>query len=193
MLSTRRLLQSVWKRRGLTNTVVAAQKLTSVRGVTGTTASRPPAKAVVFDLGGVISASPFELFRQIERENDLKEDTFRATVKATGTNGSHARMERGEITTGEFPELFVEEYKQQWGITVDPTVIAKLISRLKELIAKPRQEVLDAAKMLANHGIKIAVLTNNYKEKDGLTWLPPGLTEIFDVVSVYVYHMIMNA
>ena len=184
MLSVRRLLQSAWKRHGLARTSGTGQAYISVRGVTSTTASRPPTKAVVFDLGGVISASPFELFRKIERENDLKEDTFRATVKATGTNGSHARMERGEITTGEFPELFVEEYRQQWGITVDPAVIVKLISCLKELIAKPRQEVLDAARMLSNHGIKVAVLTNNYKEKDGLTWLPPGLTEMFDVVSV---------
>ena len=183
MLSMRRLLQSAWKRRGVTNTGGAGRAFPSTRGVYGATNSnRPPAKAVVFDLGGVISACPFELFRQIERDNNLKEDTFRATVKAAGTNGSHAQLERGEITTGEFPVLFVEEYKQQWGVTVDPLVIATLISRLKELIAKPRQEVLDAAKTLASHGIKIAVLTNNYKEKDGLTWLPPGLTEVFDVV-----------
>ena len=182
MLSVRRLLQSAWKRRGLANTGGAGWTARSVYGATNSASNRPPAKAVVFDLGGVISACPFELFRQIERENNLKEDTFRATVKAAGTNGSHSQLERGEITTGEFPEMFVEEYKQHWGVTVDPSVIATLISRLKQLIAKPRQEVLDAAKTLASHGIKVAVLTNNYKEKDGLTWLPPGLTEVFDVV-----------
>ena len=132
----------------------------------------------MFDLRGVIS---FELFRQIEQENNLKEDTFRATV-----NGSHVQLERGEITTGEFPELFIEECKQHWSVTVDPSVIATLISPLKESIAKPRQEVLDAAKTLAGHGIKVAVLTNNYKEKDGLTWLPPGLTEVFDMVCLCV-------
>jgi len=190
MLCVRRLLQAAWRRRAFTQAGGASQKFSStataalattgyVRGASG---DRPPAKAVVFDLGGVISACPFELFRQIERENNLKEDTFRATVKAAGTEGSHAQLERGEITTAEFPKLFVEEYKQQWGISVDPAVIFELISRLKELIAKPRHEVLDAAKVLASHGIKVAVLTNNYKEKDGLTWLPPGLTDIFDEV-----------
>ena len=190
MFSVRRLLRSAWKKRCLTNTGGAGWAFPQSRGVHGATnGSRPPAKAVVFDLGGVISACPFELFRQIERENNLKEDTFRATVKAAGTSGSHARLERGEITTGEFPELFVEEYKQHWGVTVDPSVIAMLISRLKELIAKPRQEVLDAAKTLAGHGIKVAVLTNNYKEKDGLTWLPPGLTEVFDVVCLCVIYV----
>ena len=45
--------------------------------------------------------------------------------------------------------------------------------------------MLDAAKILAGHGIKVAVLTNNYKEKNGLTWLPPGLTDTFDVVCLY--------
>lgn len=186
MLCVRRLLQAtVWRRRGLTKVGGAGQAFSSTAaagGVSCATGGRPPVKAVVFDLGGVISACPFELFRQIERENNLKEDRFRATVKAAGTEGSHARLERGEITTAEFPKLFVEEYKQQWGISVDPAVIVELFSRLKELIAKPRQEVLDAAKMLASHGIKVAVLTNNYKEKDGLTWLPPGLTDIFDEV-----------
>ena len=67
-------------------------------------------------------------------------------------------------------------------VTVD---IATLISRLKELIAKPQQEVLDAARILAGHGIKVALLKNNYKDKNGLTWLPPGLTSIFDVVCLY--------
>ena len=28
-------------------------------------------------------------------------------------------------------------------------------------------------------------LKNNYKEKNGLTWLPPELTDIFDVVCLY--------
>ena len=185
MLSMRRVIQAAWRRRGLVKT--SGVGLTSARGGVSSATSKPPVKAVVFDLGGVISGCPFELFRQIERENNLKEDTFRTTAKVTGTDGSHARMERGEITTGEFPELFVEEYKQQWGVTVNPAVIVQLISRLKDLIAKPRQEVLDAAKMLANHGIKVAVLTNNYKEKDGLTWLPPGLSDIFDEV-LYVFN-----
>ena len=90
------------------------------------------------------------------------------------------QLERGEITTGESPELFVEEFKQHWGVTI------RLISHLKELIAKPQQEILDVAKILAGHGIKVAVFTNNYKEKDGLTWLPPELTKVFDVVCVYV-------
>ena len=49
-----------------------------------------PAKAVVFDLGSVSSVCLFELFQQIEQENSLKEDTFRATIKAAGTDGSHA-------------------------------------------------------------------------------------------------------
>ena len=186
MLSLRRLLLYPWKRWGLTVTRAEGGELLSTRRVYGTTSgSRPPAKAVVFDLGGVISACPFQLFRQIERENNLQENTLRATVKKAGKDGSHAQLERGEITTGEFPELFVKEYQQHIGVTVDPLVIATLISRLKELIAKPRQEVLDAAKILAGHGIKVAVLTNNYKEKNGLTWLPPGLTDTFDVVCLY--------
>ena len=50
-------------------------------------------------------------------------------------------------------------------VTVD---IASLISRLKELIAKPQQEVLDSARILAGHGIKVALLKNNYKEKNGM-------------------------
>ena len=189
MLSLRRLLLSSWKRCGLTVTGAGGGKLPSIRRVYRTTScSRSPAKAVVFDLGGVISACPFQLFRQIERENNLQEDTLRATVKTAGKDGSHAQLERGEITTGEFPELFVKEY-QHTGVTVDPSVIATLISHLKELIAKPRQEVLDAAKILAGHGIKVAVLTNNYKKKNGLTWLPPGLTDTFDVVC---FHGVCN-
>ena len=64
MLSLRRLLLSSWKRYGLTVTVAVGQRVyyiwiggesPSTGRVYGTTSgSRPPAKAVVFDLGGVI-------------------------------------------------------------------------------------------------------------------------------------------
>ena len=62
MLSLRRLLLFLWKRRGLTITGAAGKELSSTRRVYGTTTdSRPPAKAVLLDLklGEVISPCPF--------------------------------------------------------------------------------------------------------------------------------------
>ena len=91
MLSVRQLLQFAWKKSGLTNTGGSIWTFPSSRGMCdATNGSRPPAKAVVFDLGSVSSVCLFELFQQIEQENSLKEDTFRATIKAAGTDGSHA-------------------------------------------------------------------------------------------------------
>ena len=140
-------------------------------------------KAVVFDLGGVISASPFAVFRQLEKEQNLKERSIQDTIKVAGTNGSFSQLERGEITVADFPSLFVKEYKQQWDVPLNPSVVDDLVCRLRQSLYNLHQEVLDAAKMLSGHNIKVAILTNNFKEKDGTTWLPPVLTEVFDTVS----------
>lgn len=143
-------------------------------------------KAVVFDLGGVISASPFALFRQVEKEQSLKERSIQDTIKVAGTNGSFSQLERGEITVADFPSLFVKEYKQQWDVPLNPSVVDDLMCRLRQSLCSPHQEVLDAARVLSGHNIKVAVLTNNFKEKDGTTWLPPVLNEVFDKVSFFL-------
>jgi len=147
---------------------------------------RQSPKAVVFDLGGVITSSPFTLFRQVENEQNLRERSIQDTIKAAGTNGSFSQLERGEITVAEFPSLFAAEYQQQWDVVLTPSVVEELMCRLKQEMTTPHQEVLDAARMLSGHDIKVAILTNNFKEKDGTTWLPPELTEVFDKVSTCV-------
>ena len=86
----------------------------------------------------------------------------------------------------EFPSLFAAEYQQQWDVVLTPSVVEELMCRLRQEMTIPHQEVLDAAMMLPGHDVKVAVLTNNFKEKDGTTWLPPDLTEVFDKVSTCV-------
>mgnify|MGYP001826430274 CR=1 FL=1 len=66
-------------------------------------------KAVFWDLGGVITTSPFEAFRRFERENRLPQDFIRSVNATDPDTNAWARFERSEITLEEFDQAFERE------------------------------------------------------------------------------------
>ena len=66
-------------------------------------------KAVLWDFGGVILASPFEAFRRYEAEHDLPIDFIRGVNTTNPHGNAWALMERNEISTEQFDDLFAVE------------------------------------------------------------------------------------
>ena len=74
-----------------------------------TASARPPIRAVIFDLGGVVLGSPLHAIADFEREHDLPPGFVNRVVVETGAGGAWARHERGEVQT----EIFMEEFARE--------------------------------------------------------------------------------
>lgn len=66
-------------------------------------------RAVLFDFGGVLSSSPFDAFERYERENGLPGGFIRALNATDHHDNAWARLERSEVSIGEFVCLFEAE------------------------------------------------------------------------------------
>lgn len=144
-------------------------------------ATRP--KAVIFDLGGVVVPSPQVIFDQFEEKWDLTAGSLVGTIKATGNGGSFARMERGEYSVEEFSEPFSHEYRSFSGRQLTPAQVQEFASNLSDFTKlTPHQEVVEMFRRLKRRGIKVAILTNNFRRKDGYTTFPKKELEDVDVV-----------
>ena len=84
-------------------------------------------KAVIFDFGGVITASPFEAFNRLEAERGLPENFIR-TVNATNPDSNAwALFERAEIDAARFDALFAAE-AEALGHALDGASVLSVLS-----------------------------------------------------------------
>lgn len=130
-------------------------------------------KAVIFDLGGVVVPSPFPVFTGFEEQHGLHPGSVVKTIKETGADGAFAKLERGELTVGQFSKPFSEEYLSVTGTEVQPDIFTNLLESMrvgKQVTA--HTVILEVIAKLKKHGIKTAVLTNNFRYDDGQTLLP---------------------
>ena len=140
-------------------------------------------KAVIFDLGGVVVPSPQVIFDRFEEKWNLTTGSLVKTIKATGNGGSFARMEMGEYSVEEFCEPFSHEYRSFTGhqLTIDQVQeFAYELSNFTNLT--PHQEVVAMFRRLKERGIMVAILTNNFRCKDGRAVFPNEELENVDVV-----------
>ena len=160
---------------------------TTSRYWSNSTSSRP--RAVIFDIGGVIVPSPFPLFARFERDNALSEGSVIHTIKETGGQGAWARLERGELSVGEFGEPFSKEYQSITGREVPPGIFQKFLESFRvgrQVTVSPvMREVMERLKSL---GVKTAVLTNNFRYDDGGTLKPEDNLGV-DVVRYFFYRL----
>lgn len=66
-------------------------------------------EAVIFDFGGVITASPFEAFNRLEAERGLPRDFVRRVNATNPDANAWALFERAEIDAARFDALFAQE------------------------------------------------------------------------------------
>ena len=111
-------------------------------------------KAVIFDFGGVITASPFEAFNRLEAERGLPRDFIRTVNAANPHGNAWALFERAEIDAVRFDALFAAE-AAALGQTLDGASVLAVLS------GAIRPAMVAALDTLKGAGYRLACITNN--------------------------------
>jgi putative hydrolase of the HAD superfamily len=122
--------------------------------------SPPVIRAVLWDFGGVILASPFEAFRAYEAAHEIPLDFIRGVNATNPDLNAWARLERAELDHDEFDRVFAEESKALGHEVPGADVLALLSGEV-------RQEMVTALDGVIAAGYKTACLTNNVVKRDG--------------------------
>lgn len=110
--------------------------------------------AVIFDFGGVITASPFEAFSRFEAERGLPQGFIRRVNAANPDGNAWARLERSELDTDAFDALFAEE-AAGFGHALPGREVLSLIA------GEVRPEMVAALGTLRGAGYRLGCITNN--------------------------------
>lgn len=110
-------------------------------------------EAVIWDFGGVFTASPFEAFARYERERGLPENLIRRINGANHLENAWARFERGETDLDTFDREFADEAKAL-GYDVPGREIVPL------LVGDFRPEMIEALRRIERR-FKTGCITNN--------------------------------
>jgi epoxide hydrolase-like predicted phosphatase len=134
-------------------------------------------RAVIFDLGGVVMASPLRAIARYERDHGLEHNAINHAIVAAGEQGAWSRLERGELGLPAFFSAFEADCDAR-GLRVDSR-------RMMEYIAAasgPHPPMLTALRRIRARGLRTGALTNNWKREEP----PPNaghddLRALFDV------------
>lgn len=132
------------------------------------------AKAVIFDLGGVVLSSPLHTIARYEAENGIEVGLVNRVVLAAGSSGAWSRLERGEIGLDEFYDAFDADC-ERFGATIG----ARRLMAAIRANSTPRPQMLEAITAIRARGLKTVALTNNWKGDRGPR---PELEPLFDVI-----------
>ena len=113
-------------------------------------------KAIIWDFGGVITASPFEAFNRYEAAQNLPKNFIRGINATNPDTNAWARFERSDIDATEFDTAFRAEALAAGHDVPGSDVLALLAGDIRpEMVA-----VLDGLKA---RGYRLACITNNVK------------------------------
>ena len=110
--------------------------------------------AVIFDFGGVITASPFEAFNRLEAERGLPQNFIRSVNAANPDSNAWALFERAEIDAARFDALFAEEAAALGHRLDGASVLAVLSGSIRPAMVTALDQLKDA-------GFRLACITNN--------------------------------
>jgi putative hydrolase of the HAD superfamily len=116
-------------------------------------------KAILWDFGGVITASPFEAFNRYEAENNIPRDFIRGINATNPATNAWAQFESSRISVDEFDRKFTEESSAA-GYAIPGKDILGLLSGA----VRPR---MVAAIKRCKQQFTLACLTNNMKSDEG--------------------------
>jgi putative hydrolase of the HAD superfamily len=109
---------------------------------------------IIFDFGGVITASPFEAFNRLEDERGLPRNFVRRVNSADPDDNAWARFERAEIDAATFDTLFADEARALGHELEGEAVLAVIAGAV-------RPAMVAALDTLKDRGFIIACITNN--------------------------------
>ena len=115
---------------------------------------------VIFDFGGVITASPFEAFNRLERERGLPRDFIRQVNALDRDGNAWARFERAEIDAGTFDAAFAQEARALGHELRGEDVLAVLAGDI-------RPRMVHALDWLKRGGFHLGCITNNVPSGSG--------------------------
>ena len=131
-------------------------------------------KAVLFDLGGVITTSPFEAFAEYERTRGLPAGFIRSLNATNPDDNAWARLERNAVSFEEFCQLFEAEARSA-GHELEAAAMMRLLA------GEIRPEMVTAVRRCQER-LRTAALTNNFTLPHG----DPAMTEIRELFEVIV-------
>ena len=134
-----------------------------------------PIRAVLWDFGGVLFASPFEGFNRYEHTNGLPRDFLRGLNATNPDTNAWAQFERTDVTFDEFCVLFEAEASQA-GYRVDAREV------MTALRGAVRPQMLEAVRRIRANGLKTAGLTNNVADPNDRGAGGRDVHALFDVV-----------
>lgn len=145
--------------------------------------SWPIPKAVIFDLGGVVVPSPQPIFDRFEEKHGLTKGSLVKTIKVKGDRGAFGKLERGEISIENFPEPFRNDYKEITSVELTLEQMQEFIKSLSDFTKlSPDSAIIECIQWLKNKGVKVAILTNNFRWDNGDTVFPKESIKGVDVV-----------
>ena len=135
--------------------------------------------AVLWDFGGVFTTSPFAAFATFEAERGLPKDFIRTINANNADANAWARMERNEVSTEEFGDLFEVESRAA-GHAVNGGEILPLLS------GRLQPEMVTALRIVAK-SYKTACMTNNMRTGHGpsMTRDADKAAEIAQVMEIF--------
>ena len=117
-----------------------------------------PVRAVIFDFGGVVLTSPFDVFARYETENGLPAGLLRRLNATDPDTNAWARLERNEVDLAGFAELFEAEAAAAGHRVDGRAVLAQLGGQLRPVMVEALRRCHDR--------LKTALLTNNFVRRD---------------------------
>jgi putative hydrolase of the HAD superfamily len=117
----------------------------------------PAIAGVLFDLGGVVMASPLAAIARYERDHGLPDQTIARAIRTSGDDGAWARLERGELSLEAFLVPFEADCRT-CGIEVSGAGLMRYITGA----SAPRPAMLEAIRRIRARGLRAGALTNNW-------------------------------
>lgn len=137
-------------------------------------------KAVLFDLGGVYTDSPFDAMHTLGEELGATADAVREILFGAydrDTDHPWHRLERGEITLDVAREEIIA-IGREGGLEIDPI---QLLARIGGG-GGTRDSLIDRTREIREQGFKTALVTNNFAEvREAWRKMLP-VDELFDVI-----------
>jgi putative hydrolase of the HAD superfamily len=134
-----------------------------------------PVRAVLFDLGGVLTESPMDSFAAYEAAAGLPSGLIRRLNATDPDTNAWARFERGELDVDGFTTAF-EDAARAAGHRVEA-------ARVLEAVHSPalRPAMVDAVRRLRAAGLPLGLVSNNVRPMER-TGALGELLALFDVV-----------
>ncbi|MDP3908270.1 HAD-IA family hydrolase [Novosphingobium sp.] len=144
-------------------------------------------EAVIFDFGGVITASPFEAFNRLEAERGLPQDFVRRVNAANPDTNAWALFERAEIDAATFNTRFAAEAAALGHALEGSAVLAVLSGSI-------RPAMVSALDTLAGAGYRLGCITNNVPSGHGAGMARSGdKADAYELVFARFEHVIESS